>query len=626
LGATALLLVPGLGVVWFSGIRGASMLGASLGISTGIAAVAAVIAPVLGLRWSLLPLLIVTVAVTAVAGLAAWAGRRHPAKIAPRSGIVPVMTIVVAAVAWTGIVAYGMGSPSHPPQHFDGIFHLNAIEFILDHGSASPFDMTMTTDGASTFYPTVWHAMTALIVPLSGGIVAANNVMSVAVIAVAWPAGMMFLTGAIWPRRRWAMSIAPLLTLAFGLYPLGFLNWGALYPNLLGNAIIPVAMAFAVLGTRRNGRPWWQQALLVLGLGATAGGMALAHPSALMTALALIVPLLVARAVQMWQEPDRSGAWKWGTTIAVAVYCIGLVAVWPRLNVTTHEWMPYESFAQGLGEGVFLGPIGRPSAILLVVLWAMGVVAVFRTRAGGRWLVGSQAIAIGFFLVAVWLPFLGVRSAVVGLWYDDVYRLGAVLILAALPMAALGFDEIVRALIVMWRRVPRRAALMATVATALVLAVCAAGNLLVVRYEVRAMRDVSFQFSDRSQGLSADEAELLEEVGDILPPDAVIAGDPLTGAGLVYAYTGRRALFPHIKGYYGDDAALIGEDLRDGGAEVCDALARLGVDYVLDFGDRLIFPGYQSLYEGMHDLAGSPLVTPVESVGDATLYEITGCG
>ena len=139
------------------------------------------------------------------------------------------------------------------------------------------------------------------------------------------------------------------------------------------------------------------------------------------------------------------------------------------------------------------------------------------------------------------------------------------------------------------------------------------------------MRQVSFLASEDSQGLSPDEAELLEEASEIMPEDAVVIGDPLTGASLVYAYTGRRTVFPHIKGVYGPDAAVLGTGLRDGGPDVCEAVGRLGVQYALDFGDRVIFPKYGELYTGLHDLDRSPLLTPVAEEGDATLYRITGC-
>jgi hypothetical protein len=271
-----------------------------------------------------------------------------------------------------------------------------------------------------------------------------------------------------------------------------------------------------------------------------------------------------------------------------------------------------------------LGPVGRPASLILAVLAIAGAVAAIRERQGW-WLVGSQLIAIGFFLVAAWLPVLSLRSAIVGAWYDDVTRLAALLGVAAIPLAARGADAIIGWGVQTWRSRRRSSDVIPLVLVGILLVACVLATVLVPRHEVQAMRSVSFLATEESQGLSPNEAELFAEAGRILPEDAIVIGDPLTGAGLLYAYTGRQVVFPHIKGRYGADAALLGTSLRDGGPEVCAAAERRGVEYAIDFGDRSIFPGYQELYAGLHDLGASDILTPIANVGSATLYQITGC-
>lgn len=139
------------------------------------------------------------------------------------------------------------------------------------------------------------------------------------------------------------------------------------------------------------------------------------------------------------------------------------------------------------------------------------------------------------------------------------------------------------------------------------------------------MRNSSYFFTSDSQGLSTDEAALFEEIADQLDEDDIVLGDPLTGAGLLFAYTGNDVVFPHVTGRYGPDAELLARDFAAGGPAVCDAIDRLGVTHVLDFGDRQLFENHWTTFDGLHHLGDSDLLSEVDRVGDAVLYEVTGC-
>ena len=52
------------------------------------------------------------------------------------------------------------------------------------------------------------------------------------------------------------------------------------------------------------------------------------------------------------------------------------------------------------------------------------------------------------------------------------------------------------------------------------------------------------------RGINPDELQLFEDVAELTPEDAVIAGNPWNGSALAYAFTGRRVLFPHVGGAY----------------------------------------------------------------------------
>src|SRR5690606_34438902 len=77
--------------------------------------------------------------------------------------------------------------------------------------------------------------------------------------------------------------------------------------------------------------------------------------------------------------------------------------------------------------------------------------------------------------------------------------------------------------------------------------------------------------------LSPDERDVLVAAADVLPEGAIVAGNPATGASLIYALTGHRALLPHMVGYHTKDSRLLATHLREAGSrpDVCAAAERL---------------------------------------------------
>ncbi|MDF2506549.1 MAG: hypothetical protein K0Q52_408 [Microbacterium sp.] len=616
--ACALLVLPGLPAALLLRLRGVLLLGGAIVISLASVGAGSLLAPVIGLAWSFIPVLLVAALITAVAG-ALWFVRRSTAEpLRGGDGGSVWVGVGIAAVGWILILIVGISGADHPTQLYDGVFHLNAVEFVLENGDASPFHMTMVLPGAtSTFYPTLWHALVALIVPFASAVVPATNVMTIATIAVVWPVALATLTGVLFPRHRAAAAWAPLVAFGFSVFPLGFLNWGVLYPNLIGTLQIPLVLAFVVLACRR-GLPWSQRLGLALTAVAAMGATALGHPSALLGAIALLVPFAAWRA---WLVA-KSG----GTSTRVIVVIAGvatavvLIAVWRFANVTTNEWMPNSTLAAALGEVAFLSPVGRATGLLVGLLAFIGIWTAVKNRRW--WILGSYAIAIGLFLAATWLPLLALRSSIVGVWYDDTTRVAALLGVLGLPLAALG-----AAVTMDWIRAQREQGRTArAVAVVVIGLLLAATHLNAVVNDVRYMRNVSFRFDAHSQGLSAEEAELFSAASAELGPDSLVIGDPLTGAALLYAYTGHDVVFPHVTGKYGADAENLARSLNTGSAAVCESIDRLGVTHVLDFGDRELYENHYTTYDGLHDLAGSPILTEVARVGDdATLYEVTDC-
>lgn len=616
--AFALLTLPGLPVsLLVRGVRGIVRLGITVAVSIAIVGAATLVAPVLGLRWGIFPVLMVSVGVWIVAGALRRLDRRPSERPIEAGRRIVWITLAVAVLGWIAVMAVGIATPGHPSQLYDALFHFNAVEYIEQTGDASPLHMTLVVPpGTVTFYPTLWHAFVGFVLPFTGGVIAATNVMTIAVIAVVWSTAVAVLAAVAFPRRPGAAVWAPLAAFGFSVFPLGFLNWGVLYPNLIGTALVPIVIATVVLAFA-PGLCWSGRVLRILVAVAAAGGSALGHPSALLGALALLVPYGVWQAWVVGRRRGIVGRILFALLVVAAL--IGLVAVWFAANVSTHEWLPGQTMAQTLGEVAFLSPVGRTAGLLLGPLAAVGLWRVVKDRTW--WILTSYLVGVLLFLAAAWLPILPLRSFLVGVWYDDTTRVAALVAIWGIPLAGLGASVVFDWLTVTWERGLRRR----VVAIVALLAVGAASHLPMLLNDARYMRNISFRFDEYSQGLTPDEAELFDAVADKVSADEPIIGDPLTGAGLYFALTGGEVVFPHVTGRYSDDAQFVARELVGGGPEVCAALDRLNIRYAFDFGEEVVYQNHFTTYDGLHGFADSSILTEVDRVGDAVLYEVTGC-
>src|SRR5690606_16511224 len=165
------------------------------------------------------------------------------------------VVIVLAGTAVTLPALIAMGSLDALSQSYDGVFHLNAVAYLLDTGDASSFHLyRMTHPGDDVeFYPAAWHATVALVVQLTGASVpGASNAVWTGVAALVWVPGAALATSCIL-RKRAAGAIGALLASAFAAFPMLLLSWGTLYPTGLAYAGIPFGIAVLVALVDRRG-------------------------------------------------------------------------------------------------------------------------------------------------------------------------------------------------------------------------------------------------------------------------------------------------------------------------------------------------------------------------------------
>ncbi|MGB3730961.1 DUF6541 family protein [Microbacterium sp.] len=628
----AILFVPGVLVGFSLRLRGFRLIAFSPAISVSLVAVSAVVAPIVGIRWGLLPVVMLTVVSTAAGW--AWAKfvgtRTGQPKTARRDSIPLAIAIVIPAVILSFILVRSMHDPAYFSQRYDNFFHLNAVQYVIDTGNASPFWVgSMTSPKGVPFYPSAWHAIAALVVTQSDASVAvAANAMIFIIAAVVWPIGAVFLARTILGRGKALTIVAGVLCAAFPAFPLLPLHYGVLYPLFLGLALSPVLLAgvWMILypGIVRRRLDWGLLILLAI------PGVSIAHPGALMAVIALSVPAVIGRIVVAFKRADRAGARVVPLIFLIAYVVVGVVILRVvRPPGSQIYWPVIEKVPSAVGEIVSASVYLYPPSFAISALLIVGTYGVVRRGGFIRWAVLATAvIGSALYVVVASSPYEILRYWLTAPWYNNAPRLASIWVISVLPLAALGGQVFVRWVL---RVVPRVRPLARPVLVSV--AVVGVGALIGLT-QGPAMRqaaaDVEFTYELRPGGpiISPDELAVMNDIDKLVPKDAVIAGDPWTGASFAYGVSGRRVLMPHLLMDLTPDAKTINTELATGGdsAKVCSALRATNVKFVLDFSADGDFQENHDDYSGLEGLDNSPYVRLIDRHGDAKLYKIESCG
>jgi hypothetical protein len=633
--AAAVLTLPGLAVSVAIGLRGLVRWATAAPLSMGIVAVASLWAPFAGMRWSLLPVVLTTavLAIAAVMLRLLLPGRTQgTADMVCPPRWVTLSALAIGAIIITAQVLMVIGEPGNISQSFDNVFHLNAVRYVLDTGSASPLSVGRMTSlsGGLSFYPSAWHAFVALIVTLTGAsIPVATNALVIPAAALAWVASVMLLTRTFFRVDSRVAIAVGVLSAAAASFPLLMIDYGVLYPYFLALTVLPTVVALTLrlldLGIERP-----EKSLPLMFSGAIMlCGLAVTHPGALVAWLFVAV----VTAAWAWARLLRRGTSRrvklsW-SVVLVAFVSTAFVA-WRVLRppAEARGWPIDRTIPQALGEVLFQGMHGASLAPVLVLTFWTGVVLVWRTghRAGYLALTFYGMFSV-LYLAAAALPWQRLRDLMTAAWYNNSPRLAALIPMFVIPIAALGARHLMTLMVRLARRVglPQRRRIILMVPVAL--AALAATQLGGPADEVR-LANGAYALDSSSPLLSADEYALLEELPELVPRDAVIAGSPWTGTALAYAISDRDVLMRHLLTEVSSAGAVVNEELSEAGREdpeLCAALDASGVTYVLDFGTREVH-GATHDFPGLDDLRHSTNVRLVHGIGDARLYEVTACG
>lgn len=357
--------------------------------------------------------------------------------------------IAVVVLSW--ILLRVIGDPQNFSQTYDNSFHLNAVRWIAETRDGSSLTLTsMTTSGKPPyFYPAGWHDAVSLVFMSTGATVpAATNAMILITGAMVYPAGMLWLIRTMTRLRPGTLLVAGALVAGFSAFPLLPISFGVLYPNFMGEALLPslLGLVLNLLRLAPDRQLSTVQSLVLGGVGVM--GAALVHPSALMSLVVITLPMLFirgwrqGRAMIRKELPLRSFLLQ----LAGLVGCLGIFWVlWSKVRPADRfaVWKPETDFFHATVEAVFTSPMGTYHPELLVsALILIGVVTILRTRRSLLWVVAAYALLLWLYIAVRALDFDAGRTFFTGIWYNDAYRLAALVPIIGVPLSVIGVEAV----------------------------------------------------------------------------------------------------------------------------------------------------------------------------------------
>jgi hypothetical protein len=601
-GCVGLFFVPGLLVTYLGGLRGITAWGTAPLVTVAVVALVALLGGLFDFRFGVWPVVAGTCVMALVAAglslLLRARGIQRPAPDPRSYSLAVVIGAVAAGVIGAVTFITGVSRPDAISQSWDSVFHYNAIRYIEQTGKASPLTIGTLGEpgGTVSVYPDAWHTMAALLGELTGASVPVAATVTCLVVAVlVWPLSCLLLArhlfGATDGRAAAAVVITGMVSSLFGAFPWMLTGaYGVLWPNALGLAMAPAGVALGMSITRISAGDSFGARRWFFGV-VGAWAIAIAHPnSALSVALICLFPLLVivGRYVAGQYRRHRLGTALAVLGVVVVVAVGGLVAsrVPTVRAVEAAAWSPIETPSRAVVSALSNSTDGQTPELLLASFSIIGMVACFVWRRR-RWLVAAELAIVALYVGAAGIGDHLARLFT-GLWFDDSYRLAAILPIVAIPLATMG----VLAAAEWLQQFIRQAASRATAATRPALALALPLTLGVAVAAATAVQSVPdnartvgklFNTSGDERLVSASKVEFFQTVARLVPPSALVADNPFDGTAFLFALTGNRVVFPQMNessskdiGYLARNLVRLGQD-----PQACNLVRRYDIQYMV---------------------------------------------
>ncbi|GAA4981346.1 DUF6541 family protein [Pseudonocardia tropica] len=546
---------------------------------------------------------------------------------------------VGAGLGWVTVVR-GFGPVDSLSSTYDAVFHYNGIAHILRTGDASSLTLgTINNPAAATaLYPAAWHDLVSLVALGAGtSIPQAVNMTAWAVAALVFPLSALLLTRQLVGRSAAAAFAAPVLASGFTAAPWMLMSFGVLWPNMIGIALLPASIAVlaTLFGAARESALRVPAAALIFV--ATLPGLALSHPNAVFS-LAVIgfFPILWGLGrltryrlftMRLWQP--ALGALLLSAAVTMTLW---LMFYSPLLSgVRSFDWPAFTDTPGAVVDVVTNSMNRQPALSILSGLVLVGLVGAFR-RVSTSWLVPAHA-ASGFLYVMAASREDGLSAGLTGAWYNDSYRLAAMVPVTGVPLAVIGLltlagltRRVIALLPPLGPLTRRRWFTQGVAVTGTIFALAFSGGMnIAVHSDVLAE---PYQRPDSDRMLNPDHREFLVEASRLLPPNSVVAENPFTGNALLFALTNRQVLFPHLGGNWTADQQVIAARLRDAASDpqVCAAVTATQTTHVLT-GDVSFWPRdpRAAQFPGLDGLDTVGGFTLLAQSGATQLWQIDVC-
>lgn len=580
-------------------------------------------------------------------GLRGVDGRTHLTRNAVNDEWVLVaLYIGVAAAVSLVVFVHAMGDPVSFSRNDDTTVHLSVVRGFLDSGTFSTLNVTKYLDLGESggYYPAAWHVVTAVVASLVGNqVTLATNAMIFVVCAFVLPVGLLFLLRQLFPDSKLALYAGSLFSVAFCGYPWGFVVFGQLLSNLLSFALIPGALGLLISSLNASGP---SKSGFAVAYACSMISVALAQPNGAFTLGIWSVAFAVSH---LWSK--RSDGYWSGKRTAI-ILCFIACAAWvllfvapPLQGVVTYSWKPTLSIPKAIVAGLLFMFTNREGVQpFLTVLVLLGIAKTLKDRRL-RWLSVSYITAFSFYVIDVATDGF-VKQLLTGFWYTDYYRTGAMTVLFAIPLAALGFAWLVKlgtgllGKMRFGRQGSNNSCVVAMVLVVL-LAVCqfapvrfAFGKTDVRPGLMKIHAEVSSRYS-WEKGLTSEEDAFVKRVMSLAGHDCVI-NVPSDGSCWSYGVEGLNTLFRRsaTAGPSGSEpyATVLRTQLCDYAVsdEVREAVEKTGARYVMlldekSYDDRTVvkFRYKEEDWVGIESITqDTPGFTLVLSEGDMRLYRI----
>jgi hypothetical protein len=699
IGAAALLVLvlPGWVAARLLGVRGFAGLAVGPAVSVTMITLGGVAASLLGIGWrpvTLLGAVLLTWLVALGVGMllrrpGGYAGRRRRPSASPDVGepatrgavtargrlgslvgewLWPLVGLAVAAVGLAVAFLPVAGRPSSFPQQPDTVFHLSTVQWMLDRHDISVLHAAGYVYGSPRFYPAGFHDVVVSVLQLCGAVgiggatpVVGSTMVALATAAIVWPLGCLLLARVVLGPGLALMLATGVTATAFSAFPLWLMGYGVLWPNLLGYALMPAALACLAVAVRpphlcptqtaveasgsglsgAKRLEWSKPAWVLLAVGLP--GIALAHPNALIS-VAVLGLLVVLDAV-------LTRAWAWRRTrpahavgllaaalVGTALVAAGYALVTQRMTAmrVSNPPGPEMSLRTALEQAVLGSPRGAPPLHVLGVIVLLGALVLLVRGRGRRWVVAALLLTAGLYVMVVGIDSETTRWFTWP-WYNNPPRLAALLVLPGVLCAATALALPATAL--RWWSGRRSAgsptsgtkAKAGVAAVAVGLAVLVpAGFVVATGGYVDQHRDIIDRYwhpaASRSWA-STGELAALRELATHIGPRDVTAANPWNGGTYLYLVSGRELLIPTEKVRGVEDRSLLADRLDEVGtdAAVCAAVERHQVRFVITGGWPAGGGGASEQYPGIDAVPTSDAFARVATAGPYTLWRLTSC-